>query len=192
MTAFERIVTDRLVLRRPVAQDAAAIFAAYSGDPEVTRYLSWPRHTSIAQSSAFIEFSDSEWTRWSAGPYIIKTCDSVLIGGTGFSFQTAHRAEAGYVLARSYWGNGYATEALKGLIPIAGELGIRQLYAFCHVKQLASCRVLEKCEFAREGILRAHAEFPNDKPGQLQDAIGYSRRWGTDPGPVLEKTVRRF
>ena len=185
MPTFERILTDRLVLRRPIAQDAATIFAAHSADQEVTRYLSWPRHTSVVQSSAFIEYSDSEWTRWSAGPYIIETRNGILIGGTGYSFQTAQRAETGYVLARPYWGNGYATEALRSLIRIAGELGIRQLYAFCHVNQRASSRVLEKCEFTREGILRAHTEFPNDKPGRLQDAICYSRTCGTDAGPVL-------
>jgi [ribosomal protein S5]-alanine N-acetyltransferase len=176
MTAFDRIVTDRLILRRPIAQDAAAIFAAYSHDPEVTRYLSWPRHTSIAQTGEFIEFSDAQWTRWPAGPYVIETRNGILIGGTGFSFQTAQRAETGYVLARPYWGNGYATEALKSLIPVAAELGIRQLYAICHVEQLASCRVLEKCEFARDGIIHDYAEFPNDRPGLVQDAISYSRR----------------
>jgi [ribosomal protein S5]-alanine N-acetyltransferase len=119
-------LTDRLVLRRPVAQDAAAIFAAYSSDAEVTRYLSWPRHTSISQTSEFISFSDSEWTSWSAGPYVIEKQDGVLVGGTGFLFQTTQLAEIGYVLARSHWGNGYATEALKALIPVADQLGIRQ------------------------------------------------------------------
>jgi [ribosomal protein S5]-alanine N-acetyltransferase len=175
MTALERSVSDRLVLRKPIAQDAAAIFAAYSHDPEVTRYLSWPRHTSIAQTSAFIEFSDAKWIRWPAGPYVIETRDGILIGGTGFSFQTAQRAETGYVLARQYWGHGYATEALKSLSRVAGTLGIRRLYAFCHIDQLTSCRVLEKCGFARDGMLRDYAEFPNDRPGQLHDAISYSR-----------------
>jgi [ribosomal protein S5]-alanine N-acetyltransferase len=119
-------LTDRLVLRRPVAQDAAAIFAAYSSDAEVTRYLSWPRHTSISQTSEFISFSDSEWTSWSAGPYVIEKRDGVLVVGAGFLFQTTQLAEIGYVLARSHWGNGYATEALKALIPVADQLGIRQ------------------------------------------------------------------
>jgi [ribosomal protein S5]-alanine N-acetyltransferase len=95
MIAPERILTDRLVLRKPIAADAAAIFAAYSSDPEVTRYLSWSRHTIFAQTSAFIEFSDREWAHWSAGPCIIEARDGILIGGTGFSFQTEQRAEIG-------------------------------------------------------------------------------------------------
>jgi ribosomal-protein-alanine N-acetyltransferase len=182
MKAPNHIQTERLVLRRPIVADAPVVFAAYSGDPEVTRYLSWPRHTSVSQTKAFIKFSEEEWTRWSAGPYIIETRDGDLIGGTGFSFQTTQRAETGYVLRRSHWGRGYATEALRALMPVAVTLGIRELYAFCHVMQLASCRVLEKCGFSREGLLRDHAEFPNDDPGRLQDAICYSRRWAAVAG----------
>ena len=35
----ERVETERLVLRRPRADDAEAIFERYASDPEVTRYL---------------------------------------------------------------------------------------------------------------------------------------------------------
>jgi ribosomal-protein-alanine N-acetyltransferase len=181
MGAPDRIWTDRLILRRPIAADAPLVFAAYAADPAVTRYLSWPRHTNVAQTSAFIEFSDTEWDRWPAGPYIIEIHDGTLIGGTGFSFQTMERAQTGYVLGRSHWGKGYATEALHSLIPVAAALGIRQLHAYCHVMQSASCRVLEKCGFSREGVLRDYAEFPNDELGRLQDTICFSRSWTTAP-----------
>ncbi len=35
-----RIETERLVLRRPEPADAQAIFASYTQDPEVSRYMS--------------------------------------------------------------------------------------------------------------------------------------------------------
>jgi ribosomal-protein-alanine N-acetyltransferase len=178
MTAPERVTTDRLLLRRPVPADAETVFSAYSNDPEVTRYLSWPRHTTMAQTKAFLEFSDAEWDRWPAGPYLIESREGILVGGTGFSFETPQRAGTGYVLARSSWGKGYATEALGAVVGIAQELGIQRLYALCHTEHVASCRVLEKCAFIREGILRAFAEFPNDRPGQLQDVVCYSQRPG--------------
>jgi ribosomal-protein-alanine N-acetyltransferase len=44
----ERIETERLVLRRPSADDGEAVFTRYASDPEVTRYVSWPRHRSLA------------------------------------------------------------------------------------------------------------------------------------------------
>ena len=40
---MEPVETERLVLRRPTAADAPAIFARYASDPEVTRYMAWPR-----------------------------------------------------------------------------------------------------------------------------------------------------
>ena len=48
-----RIETERLVLRRPRARDARRIFARYSSDGEVTRFLGWPRHRSVAETRAF-------------------------------------------------------------------------------------------------------------------------------------------
>ncbi|MFI4946852.1 MAG: GNAT family N-acetyltransferase, partial [Burkholderiales bacterium] len=35
------------MLRRPQPDDAETIFARYASDPEVTRYLSFPRHASL-------------------------------------------------------------------------------------------------------------------------------------------------
>jgi ribosomal-protein-alanine N-acetyltransferase len=45
--APEQVETDRLILRRPRRRDADAIFARYANDPEVTRWLGWPRHASV-------------------------------------------------------------------------------------------------------------------------------------------------
>ena len=37
--AAERVETERLILRRPTVHDAAAVFARYASDVEVSRYL---------------------------------------------------------------------------------------------------------------------------------------------------------
>ena len=96
MRAPEVLETDRLLLRRPRASDAHAIFERYASDPEVTRYLSFPCHTSAAQTEGFIDFSDVEWSRWPAGPFLIESLgDHTLLGGTGFSFETPTRASNG-------------------------------------------------------------------------------------------------
>ena len=160
--APERIETERLVLRRPVAGDAEAIFRRYASDTQVTRHLSWPTHRSTADTRAFLEFSDAEWHRWPAGPYLVLSRpDHQLLGGTGLAFETGFRAATGYVLAQEAWGKGYATEALQAMVGLARTLGVRRLYALCHPDNRASRRVLEKCGFTREGTLRRHTEFPN-------------------------------
>jgi ribosomal-protein-alanine N-acetyltransferase len=176
MRAFERLETDRLLLRRPTLRDAKAIFATYSADPDVTRYVSWPRHSRANDTRAFLEFSDAQWHKWPAGPYVILRRDSeALIGSTGLSFETPTRAATGYALAKSAWGEGYATEALGAMVRVASEFGVCRLYALCHHAHRASARVLEKGGFALEGTLRRYAEFPNLSPGVLYDVLCYSR-----------------
>jgi ribosomal-protein-alanine N-acetyltransferase len=171
-----RIETARLVLRRPRARDAQAIYRRYSGDAEVTRYLGWPRHRKVGQTRAFLDFSDADWRRWPAGPFLIESRETgELLGGTGLAFETPFRASTGYVLARDAWGLGYATEALRAMVELAGRLGVRRLYALCHPDHAPSRHVLEKCGFAREALLRRHSEFPNLRAGEPADTLLYAR-----------------
>lgn len=173
--APERVETSRLLLRRPLLSDVEAIFERYAADPDVTKFLGWPRHRSIEDTRAFLAFSEMEWERWPAGPYLIcSRSDGELLGGTGLGFETPQRASTGYVLAQSAWGQGYATEALRAMVDLARGTGVRRLYALCHPDHRASWRVLEKGGFTREGILRSYAEFPNLTPGQLSDVLCYS------------------
>jgi [ribosomal protein S5]-alanine N-acetyltransferase len=176
MRAPETIQTERLILRRPAMADAELVFARYSADPEVTRFLGWPRHRSIDDARAFVDFSNAEWATWPAGPYLIESRDRrQLLGGTGLAFETRFRAATGYVLARDAWNVGYATEALTSMVALAPHLSLRRLYALCHPDHSASWRVLEKCGFAREGLLRRHAEFPNLAAGEPADVLCYAR-----------------
>lgn len=176
MKAPERVETARLVLRRPVEADAEAVFARYASDAEVTRFLGWPRHRSVEETRNFLAFCEGEWERWPAGSYLIdRKPDGLLLGGSGFAFETPWRASTGYVLARDAWGAGYATEALAAVVGLAPSLGLRRLYALCHPDHSASWRVLEKCGFLREGLLRRHAELPNLRPGEASDLLCYAR-----------------
>jgi RimJ/RimL family protein N-acetyltransferase len=175
----ERVETERLVLRRPRADDAEAIFERYASDPEVTRYLSFPRHVSLASTRAFLALSDAEWSRWPAGPYLIESRDGGdLLGSTGLSFETEQRAATGYLLSRDAWGRGYATEALRTMVELARDAGVLRLYALCHTAHAASARVLEKAGFAREGTLRRYFVFPNLSPGEPLDVLCYARVLG--------------
>ena len=176
MRGPDRIETSRLLLRPLHPDDAAPIFERYANDPDVTRYLGWPRHNSIAETEDFIAFSGAEWERWPAGPYLIVSRDSgMILGSTGLAFETATRASTGYVLARDAWGQGYATEALQAMVDLAPELGIRRLQALVHPDHRASCRVLEKCGFNREALMPRHGAFPNLAPNAPADVLLYAR-----------------
>jgi ribosomal-protein-alanine N-acetyltransferase len=124
MRAPERLETARLILRRPRAADAAPIFDGYAADPEVTRWLSWPTHRTIADTEAFLAFSDQQWTDWPGGPYLVeRQADGRLLGGAGYAFETPYRAQTGYLLIPSTWGHGYASEAHQAVTDLAPSLG---------------------------------------------------------------------
>jgi RimJ/RimL family protein N-acetyltransferase len=174
MNASREIVTERLLLAEPRADDAREMFERYASDPEVTRFLAWPRHESIADTHAFLTFSASEWERWPAGPYLIRSRgDRRLVGSTGLGFESPITAATGYVFARDVGGFGYATEALTAMIDIARQLSVGYLYAFCHPEHRASSHVLDKCGFVRETGRSHQAVFPNLSPGVPQPVLKY-------------------
>jgi ribosomal-protein-alanine N-acetyltransferase len=172
---LQRIETARQILRRPQPEDAREILARYASDADVTRFMSWPRHQSIDDTRAFILFSDAEWGRWPAGPLLVhRRSDGLLLGSTGYAFESPEQAATGYVFAKDAWGQGYATEALRAVVEHASALGIVRLHAHCHADHRASARVLEKCGFVCQGVLRAHTEFPNLERGRLFDVLSYA------------------
>jgi RimJ/RimL family protein N-acetyltransferase len=174
MKAPREITTARLLLVEPSIDDAPEVFERYAGDPEVTRFLGWPRHRSVAETQAFLTFSASEWERWPAGPYLIRArADRRLLGGTGLGFETPDQAVTGYVLAKDAWGQGYATEALSAMLDVARLTNLVLLYALCHPDHRASWRVLEKCGFVRNSECAQLTEFPNLAPGVLLDVLRY-------------------
>jgi ribosomal-protein-alanine N-acetyltransferase len=174
--APDEISTPRLVLSRPASTDADAIFERYAGDPEVTRFLSWPRHQSVDDTRGFLSFSEGHWHWWPAGPYLIRSRDDRrLLGSTGLAFDTADVAATGYVLARDAWGRGIATEALTAMVELAPKVGIRRLYALCHPDHRASQHVLEKCGFVRDRTWSRQFVFPNLAAGAAHDVFCYER-----------------
>lgn len=171
----ERIETARLVLTRPTAGDAQAIFERYAGDPDVTRYLAWPTHRSVDDTRLFIDFSDAEWNRAPAGPFLIRSKDDGrLLGATGLSFDASGAATTGYLLATDARGRGYATEALQAMVDLARSLGLSTLGAFCHPDHAPSIRVLEKGGFRREHSAVIH-RFPNLTPVVTIEVARYVR-----------------
>ena len=174
-SAPDRIETARLELRRPRLDDADGVFSRYASDPDVTRLVSFPTHRSVDAARGFVSFSDQQWSEWPAGPYLIfLRGGGPLIGGTGLAFEAPYRAQTGYVLAKDAWGRGFATEALAAMIGVARGAGVRRLYALCHHSHRASEHVLEKCDFAREGVLRAYSTFPNLGSSEPQDVSCYA------------------
>ncbi|HUF47280.1 MAG TPA: GNAT family N-acetyltransferase [Vicinamibacterales bacterium] len=171
----ETLETSRLRLARPRPGDAPDIFDRYASDPEVTRYLAWPTHRTLADTQAFVVFSDQQWSKHGVGPYLIRSRDGGrLLGGTGLQIEGQGRASTGYVLARDAWGQGYATETVRAVIALATDRGLSELSALCHAEHAPSRRVLEKCGFALDDTWTVPATFPNLPDTESRHTVRYA------------------
>ncbi len=89
------------------------------------------------------------------------TLDGKVIGSIGvFRQNNIHfrTAEIGYYIGESYWGNGYATSAIKQVCEYVFEnTDIIRIFAEPFANNKASCRALEKAGFQYEGTLKSNA-----------------------------------
>jgi RimJ/RimL family protein N-acetyltransferase len=167
ITPPETLETERLFLRPPVLDDAEASFQRYARDPEVTRYLMWRPHENVAVTQTFLRRCIQCWKDGTAFPWVVlRRQDDELAGMLELRIDR-FRADLGYVIARAYWGNGYATEMTRAVVAWAlGQPDIYRVWATCDTENSASARVLEKAGMQREGILRRYVLHPNvsDEP----------------------------
>ncbi|MBI2784784.1 MAG: GNAT family N-acetyltransferase [Legionella longbeachae] len=69
-----------------------------------------------------------------------------FMGRCGFGPIDTGEIEVGYLLARKFWGMGYASEALSALLSWSkNHIDTDYIIAFAPLKHLASQRVMEKC-----------------------------------------------
>jgi RimJ/RimL family protein N-acetyltransferase len=146
-TARERNIpvleTERLTLRAPCHGDVKAI-AVLANDRRIAENTArLPHPYGVADAEQFIgsvNKQDGEAT-------FVIIRGGTLIGACGLDPRQAI-PEIGYWLGVSYWGHGYATEAVRAVIDHAfGDLGHEALQAGARISNPASRRLLEKCGF---------------------------------------------
>jgi ribosomal-protein-alanine N-acetyltransferase len=142
---------------RPLQPEDAAAWYGYLSDPEVTQLTSYDV-SSIDTVKQFIaayvsDYDERRSSRWA----IAETDSNQLIGTCGYYGWNPKDglAELGYDLARRFWGKGVMTRAVKAVVEWGfNVLEINRIQATVMVGNSASLRVLEKCRFQQEGLLR--------------------------------------
>ena len=158
--------TERLILRAPRLGDVKAV-AALANDKRIaenTRRI--PHPYTRADAEDFI--SAVNVPNGEIAFLITLRADDTIIGACGIAIQD-EAPDVGYWLGVKYWGNGYATEAVRAAIDFAfTELEHETIYAGARVTNPASRRILEKCGFQWTGVglcrIRAlHSSAPIDR-----------------------------
>jgi ribosomal-protein-alanine N-acetyltransferase len=167
----ERIECEGFALRPWQASDADDL-VFHANDAKVARSLGerFPHPYTLDDAHAYIAHA-LHLSNEKAWAIEINQVASGAIGiqpGEGFE---RNSAELGYWLGRAYWGEGIATAAVRAIVPHAlRELSLYRLQARIFEDNPASMRVLERCGFAREAVLRRLAV----KNGRLLDMHVYA------------------
>jgi RimJ/RimL family protein N-acetyltransferase len=154
------LVTARLILRPPVAEDLPWVLAEMN-TPAVMAHLGGVRpEDAVAESladdiAAFHNGGHQRWTVW--------LCDAsgqagMRVGRVGlFHLRSPAAPEAlrgqreiGWTFAQGHWGRGYASEAAEGALGYAfGVLGLPCVYGQTSDSNVASTRMMQRLGFAR-------------------------------------------
>ncbi|MGH8054423.1 MAG: GNAT family N-acetyltransferase [Stenotrophomonas sp.] len=147
----------RLRLREVRSDDTRALFAIHS-DPQVMRYWSYPAWTGLAQAVDKVADIQRQRREQDILVWAIADAASDRLIGTSAVFaldQNQGRAEIGYSLHPDWQGRGLASEALRLILGyLFDTLQLRRVEADADPRNEASCRLLEKLGFVREGLLR--------------------------------------
>jgi len=147
--------TERLVLRQFCDDDLDAMAAIWA-DPEVMRHIGEGQARDRAASAALLGRFQRHWEEHGFGLWaVVPRGADQPIGWAGLSVPTFLPAvlpavEVGWLLARSEWGRGYATEAARAAAAYGfGELGLDRLISLVYVENTASAAVAERLGMTR-------------------------------------------
>ena len=188
----DRLTGDACTLHQPMPQHSLDIFRNYACDPEVTRFMLWRPHDSFETTKEYIAAQMLRNRTGAELSWVIAPSGTEEAIGMVSLVPDGHRAEIGYVLMRSRWGQGITTAAVRLVIDWAfSATSLQRIYATCAVANPASARVMAKAGMQREGILRGWHRFPNYSQvpqdcyiyGRLRDDSGDRRDLNGRPTP---------
>ncbi|BAS26528.1 GNAT family N-acetyltransferase [Limnochorda pilosa] len=172
-TAFE---TERLLIRAPRPGDGPELNAAVLESLDDLRpWMPWADHAPSLEESernvrhAHVRFLAREDLRL----HLFLKGTETLVGGSGLHRMDwrVPKFEIGYWCRTSFQGQGYVTEAVRGICSFAFEvLGARRLEIRCDPRNERSRRVAERAGFRLEGHLHNDTVDPS---GWVRDTLIY-------------------
>jgi len=160
--------TSRLILR-PWRESDRAAFAALNADPKVTWDLGGPldRSQSDAKLDRYVAtFEQHGFCRWA-----VQDGQQLFLGYAGVmpsppDHPIGPHAEIGWRLARSAWGQGYATEAAAAaLLDAFTRIGLGEVLAYTSHDNARSQAVMQRLGLQRDPA-RDFSHVYDGKPWQ--------------------------
>ena len=162
--------TSRLTLRPMTIADAEPLHAIMS-DAEVMAFWDVSEFEDIELTTLILKSQLAGMKAKKSAYWAMElSSDKTFIGCCDLSEidRWHHRAEVGFIVAKAYWGDGYAQEAMGAVLDHAAQsLKLRRLSARTHLGNIRSVRLLEKLGFIHEGLLRGFV----DREGERRDCL---------------------
>ena len=149
--------TERLTLRALRELDAEDMFE-YAKNPEVTKYLLWREHKTLAFTKEYLAYIESRYALGDFYDWAITLTESdKMIGTCGFTKidPINNQAEIGYVLNPAYHHMGIAAEAADAVMKFGFEtLSLHRIETKFMQGNDASRAVMERLGMSFEGFER--------------------------------------
>lgn len=169
------LITERFILRPFTVNDIQDMYVNWASSERVTKFLTWPAHRRINRTAFTINlwersYENFEYYNWAIEDKATKS----VIGSINLMNIDNYNenCEIGFCLGESFWNKGIMTEVILKIIEFAFKIvGFERLTARHYINNLASRRVLEKCNLNYEGTLR---KIIKNSDGILVDCKYYS------------------
>ena len=156
----QRLETDRLILRRYVSGDAAAMYKNWASDSEVTKYLMWQAHSCQEVSQNITDdwvkqYSNNNYYHWAI---VLKENGDEPIGDIAVVHmnEEVSMMHIGYCIGRTWWHQGITSEAMKVVMFFFfEEVGANRIEARHDPRNPNSGGVMKKCGMKYEGTLHS-------------------------------------
>ncbi|MBC7814664.1 MAG: GNAT family N-acetyltransferase [Burkholderiales bacterium] len=149
--------TPRLLLRRLDTDDISAVHRMLNDEDVARMLIGIPHPISREWTGDWVTDIDAaiEWGI-AFNFAITRKSDDALMGCVGLDLNAEYRrAELGYWIGRSYWGQGYATEAARRMLRFGfDEIGLNRITSTVFPHNSVSAHVLDKLGMKYEATLR--------------------------------------
>lgn len=147
------IETDRLYLRPMSIADVPAL---KEWIPDVSIYTYWGKGPSKAEKNPELLFEkDEKPTKSFHLGIALKESDQVIGDLWVYLIENDRMASVAIRIAKKHQGNGYATEALAAMTKFCfTKTELQRLWSKVDIRNKASQRMLEKCGYTCEGLIR--------------------------------------
>ena len=144
----DKLITERLILRKLRKDDVEPMFSNWCSDPEVAKYTFWVAHENVEVTQKLVDMWLEEDKSGKAIRFMITTKESdEPIGSIDVVNFCDGIPEVGYCLSRKCWNKGYMTEACKAFINYLFELGYPKILIRADERNIGSNKVIQKCGF---------------------------------------------